>query len=634
MSSLKDLASLIMIPSLVKDGRLDTVKPLGNSIIHPDATGNNDGTDGSTPAEGNFTFSRGSNLSATRVNASQLIEKGRENLLLQSNQLDTTWSSQNLTATGNQTGYDSSNDAWKLTPSTADTYHRIINGSSSVSASVVVTLSVYAKADGYNFIRVSENANSGDYATFNLSTGVVENSTSLNAKIESIGNGWYRCSSTITPVAIHRFDIYVMESANVQQPWAGDGTSGILVQDAQLELGLVATSVIETGASTAQAGILENTPRLDYSGGASCPSLLLEPQRANILTQSEYFQSNVFAIDRTTATPNAGTSPQGVDNAYLIQEDSANLYKRILVNGIAISASTTYTYSLFVKPYGATRHIYWMTQSGGDAVYAHFNMTNFSVNEVANNGSATGASASIEPYEDGWYRISLTGNLGSAAFVYNQFYIEDVVGTGFNPLSYQGDGNSGFYMYGWQIEAGSYKTSYIPTYGVSQTRAFDDCRKTGISSLIGQTEGTLFGELTFKSAEPTNRLFSITGTDWNSVGSIRFDIISLKPQATIRSLGGEPAKIIGTQDINVGSLVKFALVYTSTTLKMFVNGAQIGSTATLIGSLPSPINEITINALGGGFTNALQNNQLNPYKQALVFKTALTDSEAIALTTI
>ena len=42
MSSLKDLASLIMIPSLVKDGRLDTVKPLGNSIIHPDATGNND----------------------------------------------------------------------------------------------------------------------------------------------------------------------------------------------------------------------------------------------------------------------------------------------------------------------------------------------------------------------------------------------------------------------------------------------------------------------------------------------------------------------------------------------------------------------------------------------------------------
>ena len=70
MSSLKDLASLIMIPSLYKDGELHTVKPLAdeNVIIHPDATDNNDGDDGSTPTtSSNFTFSRGSNLAATRV---------------------------------------------------------------------------------------------------------------------------------------------------------------------------------------------------------------------------------------------------------------------------------------------------------------------------------------------------------------------------------------------------------------------------------------------------------------------------------------------------------------------------------------------------------------------------------------
>ena len=295
MSLYKD-ASLVMIPSAYKDGKLYSIRP----------------TDGS----GDFTFSRGSNLAATRVDVNGLIEKGRENLILQSNQFDTTWASQNLTATGNQAGYDSSNNAWKLTPSTANTYHRIINSSSSVSASVVVTLSVYAKADGYNFIRVSENANSGDYATFNLSTGVVENNTSLYAKIESVGNGWYRCSSTITPVAIHRFDIYVMESANVQQPWTGDGTSGILVQDAQLEQGLVATSVIETGASTAQAGILEDMPRLDYSG--SCPSLLLEPQRSNVLQNSEYFSASDWINNGVTITNNAIISPEGKTNAALL----------------------------------------------------------------------------------------------------------------------------------------------------------------------------------------------------------------------------------------------------------------------------------------------------------------------------
>ena len=87
MSSLKDLASLIMIPSLYKDGELHTVKPLAdeNIIVHPDATDNNDGVDGTTPStSSNFTFSRGSNLAATRVDVNGLIEKGRENLLLQS----------------------------------------------------------------------------------------------------------------------------------------------------------------------------------------------------------------------------------------------------------------------------------------------------------------------------------------------------------------------------------------------------------------------------------------------------------------------------------------------------------------------------------------------------------------------
>jgi hypothetical protein len=46
------------------------------------------------------------------------------------------------------------------------------------------------------------------------------------------------------------------------------------------------------------------------------------------------------------------------------------------------------------------------------------------------------------------------------------------------------------------------------------------------------------------------------------------------------------------------------------------------------------MNEIVVDALGGAFSSPTQNNQLNPYKQALVFKTALTDAECIALTTI
>ena len=96
MSSYYDDASLMLLASggAQKDGKVYSVKP----------------TDGS----GDFTFTRGSNLSATRVDASQLIEKGRENLLLQSNSFDVSanWLSSNVSETGGQAGYDGTNNAW------------------------------------------------------------------------------------------------------------------------------------------------------------------------------------------------------------------------------------------------------------------------------------------------------------------------------------------------------------------------------------------------------------------------------------------------------------------------------------------------------------------------------------------
>jgi len=180
-----------------------------------------------------------------------LLEPSRTNYLTQSNQFDTTWNLQNITISSNETGVGGSVDAWKLIPSTVNTSHRITN-SVSGTQNLEVTLSVYAKADGYNFLRISENGSTGDYATFNLLDGIVENNTSSAAKIESVGNGWYRCSSSIVATTSHRFDMYVMESATVQEPWSGDGTSGIYIQYAQLEQGSYPTSYIRTSGSTVQ----------------------------------------------------------------------------------------------------------------------------------------------------------------------------------------------------------------------------------------------------------------------------------------------------------------------------------------------------------------------------------------------
>jgi len=179
---------------------------------------------------------------------SLLLEPQRTNYLTQSNQFDTTWNLDNITISSNETGVGGSVDAWKLIPNTVNTSHRITN-SISGTQNLAVTLSVYAKADGYNFLRISENGSTGDYATFNILDGIVESNTSSEAKIESVGNGWYRCSSSIIATTSHRFDMYVMQSATIQEPWSGDGTSGIYVFGAQVEEGGYATSYIPTSGS-------------------------------------------------------------------------------------------------------------------------------------------------------------------------------------------------------------------------------------------------------------------------------------------------------------------------------------------------------------------------------------------------
>ena len=129
MSLYKD-ASLVMIPSAYKDGKLYSIRP----------------TDGS----GDFTFSRGSNLAATRVDVNGLIEKGRENLLLQSNQFDTTWAKSSATIASGQTGYDGSNNAWNFNKSAAGASLE----QSVTTAASGLWYSLYAKANGINGIRL------------------------------------------------------------------------------------------------------------------------------------------------------------------------------------------------------------------------------------------------------------------------------------------------------------------------------------------------------------------------------------------------------------------------------------------------------------------------------------------------
>ena len=434
MSSLKDLASLIMIPSLYKDGELHTVKPLAdeNIIVHPDATDNNDGVDGTTPStSSNFTFSRGSNLAATRVDVNGLIEKGRENLLLQSNQFDTTWGKTLSSVIGNQSGYNGSNDAWKMISGASGTYSIV---SQSYSGSGVHTLSLYAKAAEWNYIALFINGSGGASkgAIFDLTTGELTNTifgSPISYSSNSVGDGWWRLSVTLTGT-ITGANIYLCEVGTSHTSNANDGSSGIYIQDAQLEQGLVATDYIETGASTAQAGILEDMPRFRLFGGASCPSLLLEPQRTNLYTHSEY--GGIWNKTLATITDNYAVSPEGLQNAFRANFSSNS--GLIYVSGTGATGQDN-TLSVWAKSNTGTDQVFRFFANGNTIKSDNFTATNE------------------------WQRFTYTHNCTNVT--------AGITGN-------SAGGTSDILFYGFQQEAGSYPTSYIPTYGTSQTRSADE----------------------------------------------------------------------------------------------------------------------------------------------------------------
>ena len=575
--SLYKSSSLVMIPTAYKDGKLYSVRP----------------TDGS----GDFTFSRGSNLAATRVASSGYIEKGRENVLLQSNQFDTTWGTFDTSVTGGQSGYDGSNDAWKLECTSDGSSKRV---EQSVSVSGVKSYSVYAKAGTADFLIIGGVVNA---RYFDLANGVVGALVGSNspASIESVGNGWYRCTM-VEVGATSTFQIYVANTNSSTSASAGDN---IYIQDAQLEAGLVATDYIETGASTAQAGILEDMPRLDYSG--SCPALLLEPQRTNSVTQSEYI--GAWTQSALTITDNDAASPEGVSNAAKLTLPSGSAAKRIALGSMPVTAVAR-SYSFFVKSDDITA--VQLVHSGDIQGYARFNI---STGAVGSTGSKT--TSTIEDYGNGWYRcianFDSTNAFGSTIYL----YINDSATGGYGgSTSAQGD----LFVYGAQYEEGSYPTSYIPTYGSSVTRSQDIANLTdGVPNMIGANSFTFFYDCILTTPRNGSGTFAhldldgIIGIKGASNTTIRVHCIGSVNFATS----------VPILDLSSGRH-KFAITMNSNGVgHYFVDGVKQTGEITYSGN--GFVGDDS--KIDGGAYNQKSN-------QLVVFPTALTDSECIALTTL
>ena len=552
-----------------KDGKAYSIKP----------------TDGS----GDFTFSRGSNLSATRVGPTGLIEKGRENLLTYSNAFSS-WSNSGTTEASGFEGYDGTNDAWEIEKQSASAYSSI--NKTLTATSGVVTISAYVKKGTLPVTSLYAGGGTNPYILFSFDSATItaQRPGLIDTNVEDKGNGWYRISFTttesITQVTLH-------------PDWSGTNTGTIYAQDVQVEQGLAATDYIESGATTGKAGLLEDEPRLDYSGGATCPSLLLEPSRTNLITYSEYFGG--YANSNSTDEPNVTTSPEGLTNATSFLE-AATTGQHKLATSYGFDGSSTYTFSVFAKSNG--RDLYIDTQNSNEwGARAWFDLTAGTANAVL-------GTADIEDFGNGWYRCIATG----ASTLAGGNQIELLTSDG-STNSTTGDITKGVYIYGAQLEEGSYPTSYIPTYGVSQTRNGGMFSNTSLNlqdaGILGSTWTFLYDNTYVDVVRDGGaNLFQIRGLasgeyvriSLNSTGTYRLQ----DSDGTIANSGGN--KILGRYD---GTKVEF-----------FVDGASVG----LRTSVPGRYSDLD------KFEPSETTNKIVKLNQILFFPTALSDAECIELT--
>jgi len=582
MATFFDDASLVMIPSGIKESKLYSIKP----------------TDGS----GDFTFSRGTDT-ATRVNASGLIEKERGNQLLQSNQFsNASWLKEiGASVTSGQSGYDGTNNAWLLNTDGTQ-YARLRQ---TLSSSGVKTFSLYAKAGTLDWIGLYNGGGTGS-AFFDLSNGVTGNigSGAINASIISIGGGWYRCEYAFSE-SITDIRIYLTGANGTFTTTAGN----IYIQDAQLEQGLVATDYIETTTAAVYEGITDNLPRLDYSGGASCPSLLLEPSRTNTLARSEYPSTSTFILVNGGYTwiYNQINSPEGLQNAAKWAANGTGGIVGCYAN-ISVTSGNSYSFSVYAK---AGDHNFIQLQNGGAGSKSN-TYTNFDLVNGTKSDGADVDSSFIEPIgNDGWYRCGISFSVTSTGTSNVSIDIVDDL-TATRNGTFTGSIGDYFYAWGFQLEAGSYPTSYIPTYGTSASRAKDTINQNIQTITSGLTEGTLFIEFEKPNTGENNDLMRLRGS--GTLG-----------RAYIYNNGLGFAADWGTsQNFTIGENTKGAWRLDSLSSGVeFLNGVK-GSGAS--GTAWSDIRILRFNADGNGGVLKI--------KKILFFPTALTDAECITLTTL
>jgi hypothetical protein len=219
--------------------------------------------------------------------------------------------------------------------------------------------------------------------------------------------------------------------------------------------------------------------------------LLVEEQRTNLLLRSEEFDNVLWGPVVGTVTANAETSPAGTLTAdKLIAANGGPAGQ--LAQGTTITSGATVTASVYAKAGGFDRLELVLLASNNTTPYSRstFNPNTGVITTAAfTSNGGTNASSAVQALSNGWYRFSVTVTYPAVTSAGMRLVVS-------NSDAANGDGVKGVFLWGAQLEAGAFPTSYIPTTTAAVTRSADVISITGsaFSSWYRQDEGTVYVE--------------------------------------------------------------------------------------------------------------------------------------------
>jgi hypothetical protein len=519
--------------------------------------------------DADFDFDR--NSTGTRVNEDYLIEDVPYNLVSNSENFSV-FTKVNATVTTNQT----------LAPDGTLTADKIVfNGTANARVEQNLTASIMGTPNTQSVFLKTESGTANidiGLATHDVTTVAV---TSEWKRFTHTGEGSYPRMKSDSAVTIFAWGMQVVK---------GDQPKDYLKTTDRLDI-----------------------PRIDYTNGE--PSILLEPSRTNSNTYSEDL-SQWTAANGSVST-DLIVNPTGNTNKSYWIPDSSNAFHHI-DNSSSVASGQQYTISIFLKVDGSD--------------FLNFAILNTSTGNVNNNsgpivniknGTKVGFFNSdydvgIISYGNGWHRYAwtVTTNATTLKLDVNPIPTSSV-------SSYNGNGSNGIYVYGLQVEAGSYATSLIHTSGSAVTRSADAANNAGNSDLINSTEGVLYAEIKALADDATNRRISLSDGTVTNLMYISYKNYTNQIRAEIIASG---STVFDTtySATNITTFSKIALKYKQNDFSLYIDGVEIAVDTS--GNTPSGLSKLALDR--GDNADYFYGN----VKSVMVFKEALTDLELEKLT--